>query len=132
MLRALLLALLLTVPSAAHAQALPQARAANSIYLELQEVLPPARRPPQRRVRDDRCGGRAGAGASVSIVTVLVDRELFDKLGGFNELPRIREDYEFLHGLRQERTCVRSPNRSRFIGQSQYALQRQRANSRLH
>jgi hypothetical protein len=35
MLRALLLALLLTVQSAAHAQALPQARAANSIYLEL-------------------------------------------------------------------------------------------------
>jgi FkbM family methyltransferase len=37
--------------------------------------------------------------ASVSIVTVLVERALFEELGGFNERPRIREDYEFLARL---------------------------------
>lgn len=34
--------------------------------------------------------------ASVSIVTVLVPRKLFEALGGFDERPMIREDYEFL------------------------------------
>jgi FkbM family methyltransferase len=34
--------------------------------------------------------------ASVSIVTVLVPRDLFMELGGFDERPQIREDHEFL------------------------------------
>lgn len=34
--------------------------------------------------------------ASVSIVTVLVPRDLFMELGGFDERPHIREDHEFL------------------------------------
>lgn len=37
-----------------------------------------------------------GMKAAVSIVTVLVPRDLFRELGGFDERPRIREDYVFL------------------------------------
>ena len=44
--------------------------------------------------------------AAVSIVTVAVPKALFDAVGGFNEEPDIREDYEFLVRLACEGDAV--------------------------
>jgi glycosyltransferase involved in cell wall biosynthesis len=47
--------------------------------------------------------------ASASVVTVLVPRQLFEELSGFDEDPRIREDHEFLVRLASRAEAIAIP-----------------------